>query len=140
MKASSYGCASAKPSQVWELNPKMANRKFDQTTSLDPTSSSTPPVLWAAAIGRDFRCSEATDRSTLKSSMTLLATRWLAHLSIETQSDGGKTDAAKSVGAAVAKRALEQGVDKVVFDRGGYQYHGRVKALADAARAEGLNF
>jgi len=60
--------------------------------------------------------------------------------SIETQSDGGKTDAAKSVGVAVAKRALEQGVNKVVFDRGGYQYHGRVKALADAARAEGLNF
>lgn len=60
--------------------------------------------------------------------------------STETQSDGGKTDAAKSVGAAVAKRALEQGVDKVVFDRGGYRYHGRVKALADAARAEGLNF
>ena len=52
----------------------------------------------------------------------------------------GKIDAAKSVGAALAKRALEQGVNKVVFDRGGYRYHGRVKALADAARAEGLDF
>ena len=52
----------------------------------------------------------------------------------------GKIDAAKSVGAAVAKRAKERGIEKVVFDRGGYQYHGRVKALADAARAEGLDF
>ena len=55
-------------------------------------------------------------------------------------SAGTKTDAAALVGASVAKRALEQGVRKVVFDRGGYVYHGRVKALADAARAEGLEF
>ena len=52
----------------------------------------------------------------------------------------GKIDDAKSVGATVAKRALEQGINKVAFDRGGYRYHGRVKALADAARAEGLDF
>ena len=54
--------------------------------------------------------------------------------------ESGKIGAAKSVGAAVAQRAKEHGIDKVVFDRGGYQYHGRVKALADAARAEGLDF
>ena len=52
----------------------------------------------------------------------------------------GKIDAAKSVGTTVAKRALELGIKSVVFDRGGYRYHGRVKALADAARAEGLDF
>ena len=52
----------------------------------------------------------------------------------------GKIDAAKEVGTTVAKRAMGQGVNRVVFDRGGYQYHGRVKALADAARAEGLDF
>ena len=56
------------------------------------------------------------------------------------EENGGKIDAAKSVGTAVAQRAKEQGVAKVVFDRGGYRYHGRVKALADAARAEGLDF
>lgn len=55
-------------------------------------------------------------------------------------SAGTKTEAAASVGSTVAKRALERGVRKVVFDRGGYVYHGRVKALADAARAEGLEF
>ncbi|MEX0762347.1 MAG: 50S ribosomal protein L18 [Dehalococcoidia bacterium] len=52
----------------------------------------------------------------------------------------GKTGAARAVGAALAKRALDAGVKQVVFDRGGYKYHGRVKALADAARSEGLDF
>ncbi|NMP22004.1 50S ribosomal protein L18 [Sulfobacillus harzensis] len=49
-------------------------------------------------------------------------------------------DKAREVGRLVAKRALEHGVKKVVFDRGGYRYHGRVKALADAAREAGLDF
>src|ERR1700761_4469682 len=49
-------------------------------------------------------------------------------------------EAAKLVGALVAERAREQGIDKVVFDRGGYVYHGNVKALAEAAREKGLQF
>jgi len=53
---------------------------------------------------------------------------------------GADRDAAARVGALVAQRAIEQGVKDVVFDRGGYLYHGRVKALADAAREAGLNF
>jgi large subunit ribosomal protein L18 len=53
---------------------------------------------------------------------------------------GADKDAAAKVGALVAQRALEKGVKDVVFDRGGYLYHGRVKALADAAREAGLNF
>jgi large subunit ribosomal protein L18 len=53
---------------------------------------------------------------------------------------GGNVDGAKLIGQAVAERAKSKGVTKVVFDRGGYQYHGRVKALADAARAAGLEF
>ena len=51
-----------------------------------------------------------------------------------------KTEAAKKVGALIAKICLEKQVDKVVFDRNGYLYHGRVKALADGARAAGLQF
>jgi len=57
-----------------------------------------------------------------------------------TRSAGGNIDAAKAVGALIAERAKEAGVTKVVFDRGGYLYHGRVQALADAARENGLDF
>ena len=53
---------------------------------------------------------------------------------------GGNVAAAKEVGKLVAERAKEKGVSKVVFDRGGYLYHGRIKALADAAREAGLDF
>lgn len=56
------------------------------------------------------------------------------------RSAGGNIDAAKAVGALIAERAKEAGVTKVVFDRGGYLYHGRVQALADAARENGLDF
>ena len=52
---------------------------------------------------------------------------------------GGNVEAAKKIGQAIAERALAAGVSTVVFDRGGYLYHGRVKALTDAARAAGLN-
>jgi large subunit ribosomal protein L18 len=51
---------------------------------------------------------------------------------------GGNIAAAKAVGALLAERAKARGIERVVFDRGGYQYHGRVKALAEAARAGGL--
>jgi large subunit ribosomal protein L18 len=53
---------------------------------------------------------------------------------------GGNVAAAKVIGKAIAERAKSAGVSKVVFDRGGYKYHGRVKALADAAREAGLQF
>ena len=52
----------------------------------------------------------------------------------------GNVEAAKKVGAAVAKKAVGQGIETVVFDRGGYIYHGRVKALAEGAREGGLKF
>lgn len=54
--------------------------------------------------------------------------------------NGKKTDQAKEVGKALAERALAQGVSRVVFDRGAYRYHGRVKALAEGAREGGLEF
>jgi large subunit ribosomal protein L18 len=53
---------------------------------------------------------------------------------------GGNIAAAKEIGKAIAERGIEKGVKKVVFDRGGYLYHGRVKAVADAAREAGLDF
>ena len=54
--------------------------------------------------------------------------------------NGGNVEAAAKVGEALAKKATKKGITKVVFDRGGYKYHGRVKALAEAARENGLEF
>ncbi len=56
------------------------------------------------------------------------------------KTNGGNVAAAKAIGKLVAERAKEKGITSVVFDRGGYQYHGRVKALAEAARQAGLEF
>jgi large subunit ribosomal protein L18 len=53
---------------------------------------------------------------------------------------GGNVATAKEIGKAVAASAIEKGIKKVVFDRGGFLYHGRIKALADAAREAGLDF
>jgi large subunit ribosomal protein L18 len=58
----------------------------------------------------------------------------------EMKSGGGNLDGAKAIGKLVAERAQDKGIKAVVFDRGGYLYHGRVKALAEAARAAGLEF
>ncbi len=55
-------------------------------------------------------------------------------------SNGGNVEAAKTVGLDIAKKALEKGITKVVYDRGGYSYHGRVAALAEGAREGGLKF
>lgn len=54
--------------------------------------------------------------------------------------NGSNVEAAKKVGAEIAKLAVAKGIEKVVFDRSGYLYHGRIKALADAARENGLKF
>jgi len=67
---------------------------------------------------------------------TIAAASWL-HLS---KAKGSKTDQAAEVGKLLAQRAKEAGVGSAVFDRGGYLYHGRVKALAEAAREGGLKF
>ena len=56
------------------------------------------------------------------------------------EGNGGNVEAAKKIGALVAERALKKGIEEVVFDRGGYIYHGRVQALADGAREAGLQF
>lgn len=64
----------------------------------------------------------------------------VAASTLEVKVEGTKTDAARAVGEAVAKKALEKGITKVVFDRGGNLYHGRIQALAEGAREAGLDF
>ena len=71
---------------------------------------------------------------------TLAAASTLEKSMRDTVGNGGTTHAASEIGKLVAERAMAQGVKEVVFDRGGYRYHGRVKALADAAREGGLAF
>lgn len=61
-------------------------------------------------------------------------------LELEGNGDLTKAQAAEKVGELIAERAVDQGVKKIIFDRGGYRYHGRVKALAEAARKGGLEF
>ena len=71
---------------------------------------------------------------------TLVAVSSLDQDVRQTLQTGGNVAAAKVVGQILAKRALAAGISRVVFDRGGYAYHGRVKALAEAAREAGLKF
>ena len=74
------------------------------------------------------------------SGTTLCAASTLDKSLREEITNGGNVDAARKVGQLIAQRAKEKGITKVVFDRGGYLYHGRVQALADAAREAGLEF
>ncbi len=71
---------------------------------------------------------------------TLVAASSLEKTMREGAKTGANIAAAKAVGKLIAERAKEKGIKDVVFDRGGYLYHGRIKALADAAREGGLNF
>jgi len=71
---------------------------------------------------------------------TLVAASSLEKSMREGRKTGANIDAAKAVGKLIAERAKKKGIKDVVFDRGGYLYHGRIKALADAAREGGLNF
>ncbi len=71
---------------------------------------------------------------------TLVAASDLEEEVRSAKNSGPKSKAAAAVGALIGRRAIEKGITQVVFDRGGYRYHGRVKALAEAARAAGLRF
>jgi large subunit ribosomal protein L18 len=74
------------------------------------------------------------------SGKTLVAMSSLSKSISEESNKGNKTDQARIVGKEIAKKAIESGIEAVIFDRNGYLYHGRVKALAEAARKGGLKF
>ena len=103
-------------------------------------------VLRRAANGRPrlsvFRSSKHIYAQVIDDAkgVTLASASSLEKTMREQAKTGADVDAAKAVGKLVAERAIKNGVKEVVFDRGGYLYHGRVKALADAARESGLSF
>jgi large subunit ribosomal protein L18 len=81
---------------------------------------------------------QVIDDSTAR---TLLAVSSLSkEVKPQLQGKGGNKEGAAIIGGSIARRALEQGIKKVVFDRSGFLYHGRIKALAEAARQNGLEF
>jgi large subunit ribosomal protein L18 len=102
--------------------------------------------LRVAAYGRKrlsvFRSSKHIYAQVIddESGLTVVSASSIEKPTRETLKTGASVDAAKAVGKLLAERAQEKGVKDVIFDRGSYLYHGRVKALADAAREGGLNF
>lgn len=114
----------------FERRSRRANRTRKQQARLGVTRlcvHRTPSHIYAQII-------DASGSRVLASASTLEAE---VRKQIKT---GGNVDAATVVGARIAERAKSAGVNKVAFDRAGFKYHGRVKALADAARAGGLEF
>lgn len=106
---------------------KRTRMKIRELNTLRLTVHRTPRHMYAQVIGFE----DGGDRILVQAS-TLDKTL--------KDASGGNVDAAGAVGALVAERAVAAGVQKVAFDRSGYRYHGRVKALAEAARAGGLEF
>ena len=94
-----------------------------------------PPRLSVFRSSQAHLCAGDRRREGRDARRSLVAEKALAR-----RKTGADVDAAKAVGKLIAERAVAKGMKDVVFDRGGYLYHGRVKALADGAREGGLNF
>lgn len=106
---------------------KRTRMKIRESNVLRLTVNRTPRHMYAQVIGyEDGGDRVLVQASTLDESLK--------------NGNGGNVDAASAVGTLLAERAVAAGVRKVAFDRSGYKYHGRVKALAEAARAHGLEF
>ena len=116
------------------VEPRLARKRRHQRVRAKVTGTSLKPRLCVFRSLNHIYVQVIDDAKghTLTSASTLDA---------EIESQGkAKTARAELVGSLVAKRAIDKGINEVVFDRGGYKYHGRVKALAEAARQAGLKF
>lgn len=117
-------------------NRKEHSRKRHQRVRLKVSGTAEAPRL---AVHRTTKHIYAQIIDDVKG-VTLVSASSLDKDLRETLKHGGNIDSAKVVGEAIAKKAKKLKIEDVVFDRGGFLYHGRVKALADAAREAGLNF
>ncbi|MDD4859277.1 MAG: 50S ribosomal protein L18 [Dehalococcoidales bacterium] len=119
-----------------KTNPKLARQKRHHRVRLTVSGTTERPRL---CVFRSLNHIYAQIIDDIKG-QTLVAASTLDP-EVKSGADGkNKTGVAQLVGATVAKRAISNGIKQVAFDRGGYQYHGRVKALAEAAREAGLKF
>ncbi|MDD5127461.1 MAG: 50S ribosomal protein L18 [Dehalococcoidales bacterium] len=119
-----------------KTNPRQARQKRHNRVRLTVSGTTERPRLCVFRSLNHIYAQIIDDNKgqTLVAASTLDA-------EIKSGADGkSKTGIAQMVGTAVAKKAISSGIKQVAFDRGGYQYHGRVKALADAAREAGLKF
>ena len=119
-----------------KITPRDARERRHRRIRANLKGSATQPRLCVFRSLNNIYAQVIDDEAgaTLVSASTIIE-------DLKNKSDGKKkVDQAKLVGAAVAKEALGKGIKQVVFDRGGYRYHGRVKALAEAARQAGLKF
>ena len=120
----------------------MKNISAERRRTVSAVTTAFASRCTAPPHGHAWPCSARTSTSLRRSSTTAPVPRWHQRRTVEKGWDGrGNTvDAATKVGELVASRAKDAGVNTVVFDRGGNLYHGRVAALADAAREAGLEF
>jgi large subunit ribosomal protein L18 len=116
-----------------KLTTRQARQRRHKRVRRDVAGTAERPRLCVFRSNRGIEAQLIDDHEA----KTLAAASWL---NLKKGFKGNKTDQAKEVGKALAANAKKAGVETVVFDRGGYLYHGRVKALAEGAREGGLNF
>lgn len=119
-----------------QVNRKAENRKRHQRVRSRVTGTAERPRLSVYRSLNHIYCQIIDDTK----GVTLVSTSSIDNGLKGQLETGGDLGAAQTVGKAIAEKALNQGIKQVVFDRGGHIYHGRIKALADAAREAGLEF
>ena len=136
MRASRFGARKARRCSKMATNRKATRQRIHQRIRKKVSGTAERPRLAVHFSAHHVYAQVIDDHS----GKTLVSASSVDGETKKNLKGGGNIAAAKVIGKAVAERAKAAGVQKVVFDRGGYKYHGRVKALADAAREAGLQF
>ena len=131
---------AARPEARSKINDSQDFEKRDPRARSHPHSQEAAAALPSGRASTVFRSTAHIYAQVIDDTKGVTLVAASSTEKTRTKSTGGNVAAAKEIGKRVAERAKENGINKVVFDRGGYIYHGRVKALADAAREAGLEF
>lgn len=117
------------------MNKRLARHRRSKKTRSVISNSNKPRLCIFRSAKNIYAQVISTDGST-----TVASASTVEKEQRESKAFGGNSEAAKVVGALIAQRAIKAGITEVAFDRSGFRYHGRVKALADAAREQGMKF